>query len=70
MEDDRSAQSRQSELVRREREATQAVKKLEADLFSERADHARQVRRTGKRVHIAIYDLWNWYYLKLPVVKK
>lgn len=43
VEDDRLAQSRQSELVRREKEATQAVKKLEADLFSERADHARQV---------------------------
>lgn len=43
VEDDRLAQSRQSELVRREKEATQAVKKLEADLSSERADHARQV---------------------------
>lgn len=43
VEDDRLAQSRQSELVRREKEATQAVKKLEADLFAERADHARQV---------------------------
>lgn len=43
VEDDRLAQSRQSELVRREKEATQAVKKLEADLFSERADHFRQV---------------------------
>lgn len=29
--------------MRREKEATQAVKKLEADLFAERADHSRQV---------------------------
>ncbi|CAM9394110.1 unnamed protein product [Laminaria digitata] len=43
VEDNRLAQSRQSELVRREKEATQAVKKLEADLYSERADHTRQV---------------------------
>lgn len=43
VEDSRLAQSQQSELVRREKEATQAVKKLEADLFAERADHARQV---------------------------
>lgn len=48
VEDDRLAQSRQSELVRREKEATQAVKKLEADLFSERADHARQVNREAR----------------------
>lgn len=45
VEDDRLAQSRQSELVRREKEATQAVKKLEADLYSERADHGRQVQK-------------------------
>ena len=44
VEDSRLAQSRQSELVRREKEATQAVKKLEADLYSERADHTRQVQ--------------------------
>lgn len=43
VEDSRLAQSQQSELVRREKEATQAVKKLEADLFAERADHSRQV---------------------------
>lgn len=43
VEDDRLAQSRQSELVKREKEATQAVKKLEADLHAERADHCRQV---------------------------
>lgn len=44
VEDNRLAQSRQSELVKREKEATQAVKKLEADLYSERADHTRQVQ--------------------------
>lgn len=49
VEDDRLAQSRQSELVRREKEATQAVKKLEADLFSERGDHFRQVKLTDQR---------------------
>lgn len=49
VEDDRLARSRQSELVRREREATQAVKKLDADLYSERADHSRQVRREGSK---------------------
>ncbi|CAM9466062.1 unnamed protein product [Ectocarpus sp. 4 AP-2014] len=43
VEDSRLAQSQQSELVRREKEATQAVKKLEADLFAERADHSTQV---------------------------
>ncbi|CAM9527653.1 unnamed protein product [Discosporangium mesarthrocarpum] len=43
VEEDRLAHSRQSELVRREKEATQAVKKLEADLQAERSDHARQV---------------------------
>lgn len=43
VEDSRLTQSQQSELVRREKEATQAVKKLEADLFAERADHSRQV---------------------------
>lgn len=43
VEDSRLAQSQQSELVRREKEATQSVKKLEADLFAERADHSRQV---------------------------
>ncbi|CAM9788654.1 unnamed protein product [Ectocarpus sp. 6 AP-2014] len=43
VEDSRLAQSQQSELVRREKEATQTVKKLEADLFAERADHSRQV---------------------------
>lgn len=46
VEDSRLAQSQQSELVRREKEATQAVKKLEADLFAERADHSRQVGYT------------------------
>lgn len=45
VEDSRLAQSQQSELVRREKEATQAVKKLEADLFAERADHSRQVNK-------------------------
>ncbi|CAM9654983.1 unnamed protein product [Ascophyllum nodosum] len=43
VEDDRLAQCRQVELVRREKEATQAVKKLEAEVFSERAEHARQL---------------------------
>lgn len=51
VEDSRLAQSQQSELVRREKEATQAVKKLEADLFAERADHSRQV------LHLHMYML-------------
>ncbi|CAM9874578.1 unnamed protein product, partial [Choristocarpus tenellus] len=42
VEEDRLAHSRQSELVRREKEATQAVKKLEIDLQAERSDHSRQ----------------------------
>lgn len=45
VEDDRLAQSRQSEVVRREREATHAVQTLEGELRAERADHCRQARK-------------------------
>lgn len=52
VEDSRLAQSQQSELVRREKEATQAVKKLEADLFAERADHSRQVILSSRNLDV------------------
>jgi IQ domain-containing protein G len=44
VEDDRLSQNRRSELVRREKEAANAVKKLESDLSGERSEHTRQVQ--------------------------
>ncbi|CAM9864133.1 unnamed protein product [Chrysoparadoxa australica] len=43
VEEDRLSQSRQSELVRREKAATATVRRLETELKAERGKHARQV---------------------------